>query len=100
MNNKHPGPFQWDGDDLWHFGAGYNDPDDTHYFTGITADARHRKSDRMKYMKRLMAAAPDMLECLQMFAEPGNFRVLDLESEPGRIVVVCDLVENPWDRAS
>lgn len=49
-----PLPWQWDGDDLWHFGAGYDDPTDPHRFTGITVHRNLRDSEILKANKDLL----------------------------------------------
>lgn len=56
-----PTPYRWDGDDLWHFGSGYEikdgDQPDPHRYTGITIDKRLRASPVLKANKELMALA-------------------------------------------
>ncbi len=63
-----PGPWKWDGVDLWHFGDGYecNDP---HSFTGVTLDKSLLDSDVLKANMTLIAAAPELLEALEATIE-------------------------------
>lgn len=43
-----PLPWKWDGEDLWHVGAGYSDPDDPHAYVGIQIDPKLRGSEKLK----------------------------------------------------
>jgi len=65
-----PGPWIWDGNDLWHRGEGYQVGDepklsDPHRYTGIKLDERLTGSPILQANARLIAAAPEMLAMLK-----------------------------------
>lgn len=66
MREKKPkythGPWQWDGNDLWHFGISYTDAENPHVYTGITSDRKLAGSPRLEANRVLTAAAPELFE--------------------------------------
>lgn len=63
--NHTPGPWKWDGDDLWHIGISYDDKNDPHLYTGINKDTELDHSPILKANARLIASAPELLEALK-----------------------------------
>ncbi len=64
-----PGPWRWEGgEDLWHFGNGYecHGASDPHRYTGITIDKTLRDSEILHGNMALVAAAPELLEALEI----------------------------------
>lgn len=63
-----PGPWRWEGgEDLWHFGNGYecHGASDPHRYTGITIDKTLRDSEILHGNMALVAAAPELLGALE-----------------------------------
>ncbi len=73
MSKATPGPWKWDGDDLWHFGSGYEretgDQPDPHRYTGIKADRRLAGSEILDANMAMVAAAPDLLAELKAMVD-------------------------------
>ena len=66
MAKPTPGPFKWDGSDLWHVGVSHADIDDPHSYTGIGSDERLAESEEFQANKRLAQKGPEMFELLEV----------------------------------
>lgn len=65
---KHtPGPWTWDGYELWHTGKGYmpDEKRDPHLYTGILQDRGLSHSETLRANARLIKAAPELLEAFE-----------------------------------
>lgn len=60
-----PGPWRWDGDQLWHIGESYESEVDWHIYTGIKKECGPYGAPIVEANASLIAAAPEMYEMLK-----------------------------------
>ena len=68
-----PGPWKWDGKDVWHRGESYESKTDPHLYTGIQGDERLQTSLTFRANTAFIAASrtllPTSLCCLKTAIE-------------------------------
>ncbi len=79
-----PGPWKWDGKDLWKVGDSLWSEDNPHIYTGINLDEKLRHSPVLKANARLIAAAPTMYDYLTLLASGGDDKAHEIISQISR----------------